>query len=125
MTYQVAVRRNLISQHFLIGGDWGPENELHSHPYTVEVVIEGEDLDRHGYLVDIVAIEETLTEQIHYYSDRTLNELPEFSDLNPSIEHFARILCLGMQRGLAGLNFSAITVRLWESSDAWASFRAE
>ncbi len=29
--YSVSVRRNFIAQHYLIGGDWGPENELHSH----------------------------------------------------------------------------------------------
>jgi 6-pyruvoyltetrahydropterin/6-carboxytetrahydropterin synthase len=29
--YVVAVKREFDAQHFLIGGDWGPENEIHSH----------------------------------------------------------------------------------------------
>jgi 6-pyruvoyltetrahydropterin/6-carboxytetrahydropterin synthase len=31
--YTVAVRRDFIAQHYLIGGDWGAENELHAHHY--------------------------------------------------------------------------------------------
>jgi len=37
--YQVAVKRDFVAQHFLFGGDWGSENELHSHHYRVEVCL--------------------------------------------------------------------------------------
>ena len=125
MTYRVTVRRKFIAQHYLVGSDWGPENELHSHPYTVEVELEGPGLDRHGYLVDIVDIEAGLDEVRNYYSDRTLNDLPEFDGLNPSIEHFARVVCLRMQPRLAGSEISALTVKIWEHEDAWASYRLD
>jgi len=39
--YTVAVQRELIAQHFLIGGDFGPENLPHSHHYRVEVHLAG------------------------------------------------------------------------------------
>jgi 6-pyruvoyl-tetrahydropterin synthase len=39
--YTVAVQRELIAQHFLIGGDFGPENLPHSHHYRVEVRLAG------------------------------------------------------------------------------------
>ena len=39
--YAVAVSRDFVAQHFLIGGDWGAENESHSHHYRVEVGLEG------------------------------------------------------------------------------------
>ena len=35
--YTVSVKQDLIAQHYLIGGDWGAENEPHSHHYEVEV----------------------------------------------------------------------------------------
>ena len=54
--YTLAVRRDFIARHFLIGGDWGPENNEHAHHYRVEVQLEGSSLDKHGYLVDIVDI---------------------------------------------------------------------
>ena len=91
--YTLAVKRDFVARHFLFGGDWGAENQLHSHHYQVEVQLEGRTLDKHGYLVDIVAVEAHLEELVAYYRDQTLNDLPEFAGLNPSIERFARLLC--------------------------------
>jgi hypothetical protein len=48
--YTIAVQRDFIAQHYLIGGDWGAENELHSHHYRLELQLEGAALDEHGYL---------------------------------------------------------------------------
>ncbi len=44
--YVVAVKRDFVAQHFLFGGDWGSENELHSHHYRVELQLEGSRLDQ-------------------------------------------------------------------------------
>ena len=84
--YTVAVQRNFVARHFLFGGDWGPENESHSHHYKIEIRLEGRELDRHGYLVDIVDIENSLDGLVAYFRDRTLNELAEFEGLNLTFE---------------------------------------
>lgn len=123
--YTVAVRRDFIAQHFLVGGDWGAENELHSHHYQVEIQLEGDRLDRHGYLVDIVDIEGSLDRLVARYRDRTLNELPEFEGLNPSIEHFARILCQEMDRLVEAETVHTLTLKIWENQIAWSAYRLE
>lgn len=123
--YTIAVKRDFIAQHFLIGGDWGAENQLHSHHYEIELQLEGETLDQHGYLVDIVAIESALQSLVARYRDRILNEMPEFTGLNPSIEHFSRILCHSLANDVQAPNIRALTVRLWENQIAWAAFRLE
>src|SRR5688572_5489664 len=123
--YTTAVKRDFVAQHFLIGGDWGKENFLHSHHYTVELQLEGATLDRHGYLVDIVDIENDLDSLVDLYRDKTLNDLPEFTGLNPSIEHFSRILCEQLSGRIAAPNITAATVKLWESGIAWTAFRLE
>jgi 6-pyruvoyltetrahydropterin/6-carboxytetrahydropterin synthase len=123
--YTVAVKRDFVAQHFLIGGDWGAENERHSHHYQLEVQLEGATLDAHGYLVDIVDIETHLEALVAYYRDRTLNELPEFEALNPSIEHFARIFCQALSTRIQVPHLSAITVRIWENEIAWAAYRKD
>ena len=123
--YTVAVKRDFIAQHYLTGGDWGPENDWHSHHYRVEVQLEGETLDQHGYLVDIVDIEHHLDALVAHYQDKTLNELPEFDGLNPSIEHFSRILCRALAEQIQAVNLSAVTVKIWENDIAWASYRQE
>ncbi|MDA0242570.1 MAG: 6-carboxytetrahydropterin synthase [Chloroflexi bacterium] len=123
--YTIAVKRNFVAQHFLIGGNWGAENEKHSHHYVIELQLEGETLDQHGYLVDIVDIEAQLEKLVAYYRDRTLNNLPEFAGLNPSIEHFSRILCHALAERIRANTLGAVTVKLWENEIAWASYRLE
>jgi 6-pyruvoyltetrahydropterin/6-carboxytetrahydropterin synthase len=122
--YTLAIGREFVARHFLIGGDWGLENELHSHHYQLEVQVEGQDLDAHGYLVDIVALEVHLDEIVAYFRDRTLNELPEFVELNPSIEHFARIICQDIM-GRIKEPVKAVQVKIWENDIAWAAYRQQ
>lgn len=121
--YALAIRRDFIAQHYLIGGDWGAENELHSHHYQVEVELAGEELDQHGYLVDIVEVEKQLEALVARFQDQTLNTLDEFAGLNPSLEHFARIFCQALVARLATENVLAVTIRLWENENAWAFYR--
>ena len=123
--YTVAVKRKFVAQHFLIGGDWGAENFLHSHHYQVELQLEGATLDKHGYLVDIVDIEENLDAVIAEYRDKTLNDLPAFDGLNPSIEHFSRILCETLSERISAPNISLFTIKLWENEIAWAAYKLE
>ena len=123
--YSVTLRTDFIAQHFLIGGDWGPENERNSHHYVVEVRLDGRQLDQHGYLVDITRVEAELSGVRAAYADRLLNELPEFAGLNPSIEHFARIICQRMVRAFGSTGLSTVGVRVWENERASASYRQE
>ena len=121
--YTLAVRRDFVAQHFLIGGDWGAENQWHSHHYVLELQLEGDTLDRHGYLVDIVNVEAALEEVVAHYKDKTLNELPEFAGLNPSIEHFSRIVCQQLAERVRADNLTTVAVRIWENDIAWTSYR--
>lgn len=123
--YFLAVRRDFVAQHYLVGGDWGAENLRHSHHYQVEVELSGRQLDEHGYLVDIVDLETHLDALTGYFRDRTLNELAEFSGLNPSIEHFSRIFCKALKARIQAPNLAALQVKLWETGIAWAAFREE
>jgi 6-pyruvoyltetrahydropterin/6-carboxytetrahydropterin synthase len=123
--YGLGVKRNFVAQHFLFGGDWGPENDLHSHHYEIELRLEGAKLDPHGYLVDIVDVEANLDALVERFRDHTLNDLPEFAGLNPSIEHFSRILCTSLAERIVAENIDAFTVIVWENDIAWASYRLE
>lgn len=124
--YSVTVRRELIAQHFLVGGNWGRENELNSHRYRIEARYEGPSLDRYGFLVDIEAISGRLDGLVDRYRDRTLNELPRvgnfrFDGLNPSVENFARVL--SDQLVVAAPNVDGLEVTVWEDGGAGAAYR--
>jgi 6-pyruvoyltetrahydropterin/6-carboxytetrahydropterin synthase len=123
--YTLAVRRDFIARHFLIGGDWGPENFPNSHHYVLELQLSGSQLDAHGYLVDIVDVEKHLDEIVVYYKEQMLNDKPEFAGLNPSIEHFARILAASLSERIEAPNISSLKVVLWEHENAWAAYTIE
>ena len=121
--YRLSVRRDFVAQHFLVGGDWGDENTLHSHHYVLELEMAGAELDQHGYLVDIVEVEKALEQLVAEYKDHTLNDLPPFAGLNPSIEHFCRIAATQLNDAIGASNLSELTVRIWENDIASASYR--
>lgn len=123
--YTLGVRRDFIARHFLIGGDWGPENHPNSHHYILELQLEGGDLDQHGYLVDIVDVERHLDEVVGIYKEKMLNDCEEFAGLNPSIEHFARILATSLNERIKAENITGLKVVLWENENAWAAFKVE
>ena len=120
--YELGIKRDFIAKHFLIGGDWGPENLPNSHHYVLELKLEGRELDQHGYLVDIVDVNQQLDEIVNYYKDQMLNEKPEFAGLNPSIENFARILATSLSEKIKAQNISELKVVLWENESAWAAY---
>lgn len=123
--YTLAVRRDFIARHFLIGGDWGPENFPNSHHYTLELQLSGAELNRHGYLCDIVDVEKHLDQVVAYYREQMLNEKPEFEGLNPSIEHFARTLAETLNKHIHAPNATSLKVVLWENEIAWAAYSVD
>ena len=123
--HTLGVRRDFIARHYLIGGDWGAENYPNSHHYTLELLLEGRELDQHGYLCDIVEVEKHLDEVIGTYKEQMLNDCLEFANLNPSIEHFARILATSLSERINAANVLELKVVLWENESAWAAFRVE
>lgn len=121
--YTVAVSKDFIANHYLIGGDWGSENSPHAHHYVAEITIEAAELDKHGYLVDIVEIEAALDTIVDDFRDSMLNDKPEFAGLNPSIEHFSRIICERMLGKVKPAGSGTLSVKLWENATCWAGYR--
>ncbi len=123
--YTLSVKRDFIARHYLIGGEWGPENFPNSHHYVLELQMFGSELDQHGYLVDIVDVEKHLDEIVDYYEDQMLNDKPEFAGLNPSLEHFARTLATSLSESIKADNITALKVVLWENESAWAAYEVK
>jgi 6-pyruvoyltetrahydropterin/6-carboxytetrahydropterin synthase len=121
--FTVGILRDFVAQHFLIGGDWGRENQPHSHHYRLEAIFEGDRLDRHGYLLDIAEVEPRLDGIVERYRDRMLNELPEMAGANPSLERFANVIADRVALDLPAGQVTMLTVKLWESATAFAMCR--
>jgi 6-pyruvoyltetrahydropterin/6-carboxytetrahydropterin synthase len=123
--YTVSVRRSFIAQHYLTVPDPGPEGELHSHQFTVEVELSGPDLDEYGYLVDIDDVKAGMDGVVDRFSDATLNDRPAFADDNPSVERFAHIFAEQFREAADLSNPEHLRVRLWEDDVAWASHETD
>lgn len=120
--YTLRVSKDFVAQHYLTVPDCGPENEWHSHHFELEVLLEGDTLNENGYLIDIVELEEILNDLVERYRDATLNDLPEFEGINPSIEHFSRIVCESIDDEIPTHNLDTLSVRIWENDEAWAGY---
>ena len=72
--------------------------------------------------MDIVDVEKHLDEVVGTYKEKMLNDCAEFAGLNPSIEHFARILATSLSGRINAGNISLLRVVLWENESAWAAY---
>jgi 6-pyruvoyltetrahydropterin/6-carboxytetrahydropterin synthase len=72
-----------------------------------------------------VDVEKHLDEIVGLYKEQMLNEQPEFANINPSIEHFARILATSLSKRIDAVNISMLKVVLWENDSAWAAYRVD
>lgn len=122
--FKLGVKRVFLANHYLIGGDWGEENIEHSHNYQLEIVLEKNQLDQHGFLVDIVEVERHLDEVVAQFAGKTLNALPAFSGLNPSIERLAIAIHELFRARLTDYGLESLKVIIWEDEIAWTSYRA-
>jgi len=120
--YTVTVTRDFVAQHWLTVPNPGPEGELHSHHLTVEVEVEGSQVGEYGYLVDIDDLKTVVDALVDRYRDATLNDLPEFEGLNPSVEHFSRFFAERVADGIETDRLDAIEVTMWEEDAAAASY---
>lgn len=121
--YKTGVIRQLNARHFLRGA-FGPESEPHTHPYRVEWVRRCGELDENGFATDIAAMERTLETLLGSLDDRLLNEIPFFSERQPSLENLARYLAERLEEELPQPSARS-EIKIWESDTAWASYECE
>jgi 6-pyruvoyltetrahydropterin/6-carboxytetrahydropterin synthase len=121
--YKLTVNKSFTARHFLIGGNWGPENQEHSHRYRLEIELEGRELDGNGFLIDITVVEGQLDGFAARYGEHLLNNLPEFQQLNPSIENFARLSYQFLSPSFKIWPISGMAVKVWEDEKACVTYR--
>jgi 6-pyruvoyltetrahydropterin/6-carboxytetrahydropterin synthase len=120
--YEVTVVRSFSSAHRLREYDGNCEN-LHGHNWKVEVAFGGTELDRLGMLVDFRAAKSAVDEVLGRLDHRFLNDVPPFTEINPTTENLARAIAEQVQQALPDGAGAAVTrVRVWESEGCSASY---
>lgn len=122
--YTVSLTKKMIAQHYL-PNEMKPENKKHSHLYKIDISLSGDLLNKYGYLIDINQIDRAFEEIVGMYQDKTLNDLEEFNDKNPSLENFSYVLWNKFLERIQFENLKSINVRIWENDDASVSYQRE
>jgi 6-pyruvoyltetrahydropterin/6-carboxytetrahydropterin synthase len=87
--FEVTVEAGFSSGHYLRNYHGKCENP-HGHNYRVLVTLAGADLDQAGLLLDFKLLKNLLKPVVDYLDHRMINDLPPFTEINPSAENLAR-----------------------------------
>jgi 6-pyruvoyltetrahydropterin/6-carboxytetrahydropterin synthase len=116
--YEILVEEKFDAAHCLRGYSGNCER-LHGHTYRVQALLRVEKLDEIGMAVDFRKVRTVLREAIALLDHQYMNDLPEFSQENPSAENLAKYIYGKLARKYAGL-LQKVTV--WETESAAASY---
>lgn len=98
---------------------------LHGHNWKVEVVISGKDLDESGVVLDFAEVKAATSEIMSEIDHRYLNDLPFFTEHNPSSENIARYIFQRLKKKIDDDRVRIRRVTAWESQDACATYLGE
>jgi 6-pyruvoyltetrahydropterin/6-carboxytetrahydropterin synthase len=121
--FEVTVEESFAAGHALRGYKGKCEN-VHGHNYKVRVVVAGEKLDSVGMLYNFVELRRQMADIIRGLDHQFLNELPPFTETNPSAENIARYfydqLVQRVEANPKGVSLREVTV--FESEGTTATY---
>jgi 6-pyruvoyltetrahydropterin/6-carboxytetrahydropterin synthase len=118
--YEIYFAARFEAAHRLVG-NFGPATRTHGHTYRLEVILRGQQLGDDDTLYDIGELGravEGLAGSMHY---RDLNEVPGLQGVNTTAEAVASYCWDKLAESLRGRGLNSLTVRIWESPDAYAA----
>lgn len=119
--FELKIEDSFAAAHRLRGYR-GQCEDLHGHNWKIEVVVRADRLDDIGLALDFQELKAATKEVLDRLDHTFLNDLPPFSDANPSSENIARFVFeeLAARLDREGLWMHRVTA--WESEKACASY---
>ena len=121
--FHVSVEETFSAGHALRGYKGKCENP-HGHNYRVRVIVEGEQLDSIGLLLDFGEIKRILRGLIGGVDHKFLNDQKPFDTVNPSAENLAKFFydetIKQMRQAVSAPRIASITV--WETDETSATY---
>ena len=120
--FVVSVQAHYDSAHFLRHYK-GKCEKLHGHRYVVELALAATELNEAGIAYDFVDVKKHLRDLANRLDHENLNDLPPFTELEPSAENQARYFYEEMRRLLpAEMRDAVLYVKVWETPTQWATY---
>lgn len=122
--YEVGASELVTAWHEMPGME-GPEGELHSHDYRIDVVVTREELDDQGMVCDLDVLRAALAGATARVRGRNLEVIqPQGADA-VTVEIFARWIHDQLGAALTGSDGGGtLQVRVWETPDAFGGYAA-
>ncbi len=122
--FEVTVEAGFSSGHYLRNYKGKCENP-HGHNYRVLVTLAGAELDETGLLLDFKLLKMLLRPVVDYLDHQMINDLPPFTELNPSAENLARYFYQHASRALVEMVGSRVGIKdctVFETDTSFARY---
>lgn len=136
MSLTIYRKTHFNAAHRLFKKEWSDEKNLevfgkcsnpnyHGHNYELELGVSGTIDSETGFLIDIQILKDVLKEEVEdAFDHKNLNiEVPEFKDLNPTVENIAKVIWKKMRVRLD--KKYTITVKLFETPRNFVLYTGE
>ena len=115
-------RERVFSASHQLRGYKGRCERLHGHNWKVRVHLVAEELDECGMVMDFHELDKLMGEAIEPFDHRHMNEVEPFTEVNPSSENIARIICEGVASRLDGDRVQVKCCDVWENDRSRARY---
>ena len=119
--YEIKIESSFSGAHRLRDYNGQCEN-LHGHNWKVEVIVVSPDVGKDGMVLDFRELKEATRAVLETMDHRYLNEIPYFSERNPSSENIARYVWREVNGKLREMGVRVRSVTVSESATASATY---
>jgi len=122
--YEISVENHFDAAHFLRGYQ-GKCEALHGHRFRVVAKVSASKLDTTGLAYDFTELKQHLNDILSRFDHTCLNDVPPFDEINPSSENIAANIYNELKAKLTGAPISISSIEVWESPQAWVTYRPD
>jgi 6-pyruvoyltetrahydropterin/6-carboxytetrahydropterin synthase len=119
--YEVTIETHFSSAHRLRQYT-GECERLHGHNWNVRVSIVSEKLNDLGMVIDFKELKGRANTLVDKFDHQYLNEVPPFTELNPTTENIARYIFDELSKIINTDSIKVSKVTVWESPTCCASY---
>jgi 6-pyruvoyltetrahydropterin/6-carboxytetrahydropterin synthase len=100
----------------------GPEGQLHSHEYRIDVVVSRRELDEHGMVCDLDALRAALQQIVARIGGKNLEEIRPPEAEAVTVEVLARWAHRTLVPDLQQAGGDTLSVRVWETPSDFGGY---
>jgi 6-pyruvoyltetrahydropterin/6-carboxytetrahydropterin synthase len=100
----------------------GEGERLHGHNWRIRATVRASELDARGFVLDFADLGKVLRNLVEPWEHVFLNEVPPFTDLNPTAENLARVVAEGLAAKFDDARVKVVRVDVWENDQCKATF---